>query len=296
MTDLFDEFEFKPLTEGLGFHKKKQVLREPGSKAPSLPLAQSALADLDLDESPSRPAASVSASSPLSALSPAAEKKSESKIPGSPAPAKDNIAKDSFAGALDLVPPLPRKEFRAKHEALKPEVEIVAKSITENKKIDFEKTVKRHLQAEIDKRTDNEPVVVNWSIGAAFLDVVMITAFSLLFMIAFLIITKVDLMMNLGTPIEGDVLYFSLAGIFLVVGWVYFLATRLFAGFSLGEWTFDQQMGTPADRAEYKYGLRVLGRTLIGICTGLVVLPILSLILRRDLAGSLSGLHLYGKE
>lgn len=73
---------------------------------------------------------------------------------------------------------------------------------------------------------------------------------------------------------------------------VYLLTLRVFAGCSLGEWACGIRLGEPRHRIADDYSLRVIQRFLLVLGTGIVTLPILTLLTGEDQAGRLSGLPL----
>lgn len=82
------------------------------------------------------------------------------------------------------------------------------------------------------------------------------------------------------------------ATVFLTSAWLYLLTTRVFFGFSIGEWACDLRLGQPTERLKASYPLRVFIRSTLIVGTGLVPLPALSLLTGRDLAGKMSGVKL----
>ena len=80
---------------------------------------------------------------------------------------------------------------------------------------------------------------------------------------------------------------------FLFSFWAYLVIMRIFMGASLGEWTCQLRLGQPAQRLRTSYFLRVIARTTLILLTGIVTIPILSLMLKRDLIGELTGVRVY---
>ncbi|MGZ3725113.1 MAG: RDD family protein, partial [Pseudobdellovibrio sp.] len=74
---------------------------------------------------------------------------------------------------------------------------------------------------------------------------------------------------------------------------VYMIMMRVFMGASLGEWSCQLRLGQPVQRIKPTYVLRVVARTTLLLGTGVVVFPILSLILNRDLLGDITGIRIY---
>jgi hypothetical protein len=242
MSDPFEEFEFKPLTEGLGFHKKKSAAG--GADTASTQM----LSALDLE------------------------------IP-------------------NLTSPLPRPET-AKNETPKMPttvVDDVLKNISQQRKLDFSAHVKEKVSLQIEKNKAPEYKNVVWSAGAFILDAMMILALSLVFTIDMLLVTRVDLIRNLTQPVIGNILFISLAAMLLAVITLYYTICRSFLGFTLGEWAFELQMGTDEERNSAYYPLKVTARSLLSLVTGFVLLPVISVIVRTDLAGRLTQTRLTKK-
>jgi len=85
----------------------------------------------------------------------------------------------------------------------------------------------------------------------------------------------------------------SFSCVFVFTGWIYFIATRALVGASVGEWTCSLRLGQPSERLNDTYITRLLVRTTIGLTTGIILLPLLSLVFKKDISGFLSGLKLY---
>lgn len=245
MKDPFDEFEFKPITDGLGFHKKKS------------------------------------------------EFKVESQL--------DPILKDSGLDLLEtnesapFSTPLPRKSFALETKTLVEEtttsaVDEILKTLQNNKRLDFDST-KESLKANATEQFTKATV----SGQAIFLDAMLVIAGSLMCMISLLLITRVDLIGNLTNPQSSAWIYAATASIFALVTIVYMTFNRFIMGSTPGEWAFDQRIGKPEEQTDYRYGFKVALRSVVNIVTGFVVLPIISNLLNKDIAGQISGARLYKK-
>ncbi|HEY8272818.1 MAG TPA: metalloendopeptidase [Pseudobdellovibrionaceae bacterium] len=254
--DPFEEFEFKPLTEGLGFHKKK-------TQKPT-----------DLDSS-------FEVTGPGKSLNPSGLSLLEEE-------------------AVDpLRPPLPRKSsmptiVESETTPSSSAVDEILKTLQKNRHLDFEKkaTVKT-TAAPAPKVDEYKPDV--WNFSSALLDGMLVIAASLLCMIIVLIVTKADLIANLSTPDEGGMIYLSTFALVATVSFIYLLVNRIFVGSTPGEWAFEQRIGQPQEMNSATYSLRILARSALVIATGFVVLPILSLILKKDIAGEITGALLLKK-
>lgn len=72
------------------------------------------------------------------------------------------------------------------------------------------------------------------------------------------------------------------------------MVVRTYLGATLGEWSCDLRLGKPSERMQKRYVLRNILRTSIVIASGIIFIPLISLLFRRDLAGKLSGgLYIY---
>lgn len=227
--DFPDDFQFKPLTEGLGFHPKKQT--EPAVKMTS-PIFEPKVKASILETPLPRPKSS-------------------------PKPATSTLQQQTVDGLL--------KTLQDKNKNLKIE----------------------------DKTKTLSPFVHTApSLSAGLLDWLLITSIGLFYMMLVTMTLKMDLIKLISQG--GTGVLFSTAGLFLTVGFIYYIAQRIFVGHTLGEWAYEQRLGLPE---EYKngYSLKVLFRQLIVILTGVITLPILSWILKRDLAG-ISGVSVYRRR
>jgi hypothetical protein len=255
--DPFEEFEFKPLTEGLGFHKKKA----PAQKA----------ADFGSSFEVTQPGKGLNLNTGLSLL--------------------EEEAMDP------LRPPLPRKPSTS---AIEPQtspsssaVDEILKTLQKNRRLDFDNKSTAKATAPTPKVDEYKPDVLNFS--SALLDGMLVIAASLLCMIIVLLVTKADLIANLSAPDEGGMIYLSTFALLASVSFIYLLVNRMFVGSTPGEWAFEQRIGQPKEMTSGMYSLKILARSALVIATGFIVLPILSLILNKDIAGEITGAPLLKK-
>lgn len=78
----------------------------------------------------------------------------------------------------------------------------------------------------------------------------------------------------------------------IVVFWIYSVVSRTFAGCTVGEKTCDLRLGQPSQRLKADYAIKVAIRTTLSLLSGIVLLPLLSLLFKTDLAGKITGLRL----
>lgn len=135
-----------------------------------------------------------------------------------------------------------------------------------------------------------------WTWLSVAVDTMMMIALSCFFVISF------SLLMKTSAP---DVLKYilkdlSLAKIFgaafLFSFWMYMIFLRGFNGATIGEWTCSLRLGQPWQRVQSGYILKVLVRTTLIMVTGIITIPVLSLLFKRDIAGDISGVKIYSLE
>lgn len=123
-----------------------------------------------------------------------------------------------------------------------------------------------------------------WSLVASVIDGLVLVAMSCLFMMVFVKITKIPISRGMAS---------DFAVIYLVASWLYMITTRFFIGSSIGEAACDMRLGRPQERLSGSYFTKVIIRATLVLATGVVVLPLLSLIFGKDVPGYLSGLKLF---
>lgn len=132
--------------------------------------------------------------------------------------------------------------------------------------------------------------VVAWSALAALIDGLILFSISCFILLAFAMTMKVQMQTVLAMYQSSFFKY----GIFaeVLLGFFYLVTLRTFLGFTLGDWACRLRLGNLKQRLQRFYSLRVIARTLLIFATGFITLPLLSLILNRDLPGSWVGLSL----
>ncbi len=239
--DPFEEFEFKPLTDGLGFHHRTTAaISNPVPAEFSSPTIQAPLPRKE-------------------------ETTSEYRRPSAPPTTSTNATVDE-----------------------------ILKTLGERKKYDFTETSTASPAPR--EQTDSTVYVASrFEVSAAILDGMLIIASYLAALIVVLLITKIDLFGNLLNPDEQGMIYFALFGLFATLTWIYLVAHRLFMGFTPGEWVFDQRLGLPNQLGSAKYSLAVAARSVLVLATGFVMIPLISMVSRRDFLGKAMGVELVKK-
>lgn len=326
--DSFDDFEFKPLTEGLGFHKKTPKNSEslpplePSSAKSKLTSALDSINtnslrfDAPLFEDPKAKAPSN--------ISPTISKGETTRldIPEKKielpelAPAPNLFSKPLPRTAKDVEKPIaapapteipkfnprfgkPLSKFNMPnpsiHDAKIQESGIL--SVLEGKSVSATAVAKAAEAPikpnKVDSTVEIKYVEVAPSPLSLFLDLTVIAGLSILFMLGLVVATGLDLVPILtnagtdnGTQIGVALLAYSVSQLYLIL-------SRSFFGQTLGEWSMDSQLGLPKDQEKISYAFKLIARTLILTATGFIVLPLISMILNKDLAGRVADLKLY---
>lgn len=362
MADPFDEFEFKPLTEGLGFHKKAEKIKhdiketnlgqehvtEPGPeiqiRPPSISssLSLTPEPDLSLQDRP----ASQSISDLIASLPPSLDFLEEKQEPSSlqdsvepPSLIPSSGSKSSLDslhtsdGRPQIFQPLARDEYSTPVAgptlgSFLPNPGAKIGSVTSagmgaaplassglpsmpsptlpgstpslyREKLDesfarafphAEKTKKETTSLDTSEEA-LQPVSAN--LAAGILDAMVTAGISTILLVCILAITRINLIGMLSNAHTGATTQFQLALLFLAVLQIYMLTARSMFGASLGEWAFDLQVGSDDEQRRVFYPLQVAWRMVVVTATGIIVLPVLSLIVGRDLTKYVTGLQLY---
>lgn len=294
--DPFDEFEFKPLTEGLGFHKKtvslKEGLKNTGVLDEELQTIPASVPKSLLDPAPKPASKKHTFEDVLSALE---------KAPLKRTPVVDadlqfteplpRVKKQTLEIDLPQAPlksPFPGPEaFKTPGAKKQPVIPDFMEP--PSAKVKPNAGTRRGAADSPQRGLRPEPV----SFASAALDGIIVFALALVFLIALVLVTKVDLNAIIKNLNKDFMTQVSLGALVLAVMQMYMIIARSFFGRSLGEWTFDLQIGKDEEQKKEIYPLRVALRSLVNVVTGLAVLPVLSAIVGYDLAGRISRVELY---
>lgn len=137
------------------------------------------------------------------------------------------------------------------------------------------------------RRRGRKLIAFSWF--AALMDSLLLLGLSLIFCSSLFLGNR----FGLNVSLSRDLFYELMMVVFIFLSCSYMIMLRSFLGFSLGEWACSLRLGSPSERLASIYGLRVLARVLVIFITGIITLPILSLLMGKDFAGKISGLKLY---
>ncbi|MEK2689955.1 RDD family protein [Bdellovibrio sp. GT3] len=267
--DPFEEFEFKPLTDGLGFHKKK---------------AAAAKADADVDSFASTPSPTLLKNQGLELLE---EGSTDPLRP--PLPRKKSSIESQVPSAPGYLTEVGGDASPSSSTAA---VDEILKTLQKNRRLEFDESKSK---TKITAQTKQEYKSTYFSFSAGLLDGMLVIAASLLCLILLVSIARIDLVANLTNPDENFLIYFSTFGIFAGVAFIYLTVNRIFTGATPGEWAFDQRVGKPEELNSGLFYLKVAARSLLVIATGFFVFPVISALFNKDFAGKITGARLLKK-
>lgn len=293
--DPFEEFEFKPLTEGLGFHAKNQNTKksiEPGlsmgtttkfttEKKNSGGMGTSGLNKVEFKTSTlnfeTTPTGATIGTTGTTAL------KSPMQSP-LPRPAAQNQTRTTTQN-------LPRRSVTTNIPTIQDDSIAKAQNAVNDilKNLNHKKQ-QEELIAKTKKRLtwkDATPSLV-----AAGLDAMLVVAGFLISLIAMLSITKIDLLVNLSNPDQSYTLWMATAFLFASVHMIYMVVFRAYLGYTPGEWAFDQRCGNETQQASYTYIFKVMLRSMIVTLTGYLPITLLSALMGKDLLARMTGLQI----
>lgn len=132
-----------------------------------------------------------------------------------------------------------------------------------------------------------------WSMLASVIDGLILISVSSIFMMAFALVVKTSMGGFVQDMFHHEQRMILFGEIFAVAAWMYLIGVRVLMGSTIGEWACELRLGQPQERLKSGYVLRVAWRSTIIVVTGVITLPLCSMIFGRDLAGILSGLRLF---
>lgn len=294
--DPFDEFEFKPLTDGLGFHNKsvslKEGLKNSGVLEDELQSVPPTVPGALLDEAAPANLKRHTFEDVLSALekTPLQRKSSGTELEFTETLPRERKQATEVEPTRPVQSPFPRSE------AFK--TPMPGPAVNEPTLKDLKKAPASDATANVGRRgaadsPQRKLLPATMSVPSAVLDFIVVLAIAIVFLVALLSVTKVDLNAVVRNLSQDFMTQLAFGIMFIAVMQMYAVIARSFFGATLGEWTFDLQVGAADEQTSETYPLRVALRSLIVTATGLVILPVISALLRRDIAGSISGVKLY---
>ncbi len=305
-----EDFDFKPLTEGLGFHKRVidisdelnelnltdafQVVEPPARRTPSeMPPARFTdkmipggapgnIVEPTLSNNPN-PAAPIRSTPAVSRAAQAAMQAAELSW----TPAASGTMQAPLSQIKSSKPQAPaQKGLLAKSQSATLGEEMFG--------IDFAKPLAKNLgQPTPVAQKIKQIKPISYNVAASIFDTGMVVMLTGVFAWAVFFITQIDAAAVLSL-IRREAAAQVAAGVLLAAVFEFYaIISRVFFGRTFGEWTLGVRLGTPKQQLKWWYPFAVLFRSTLVLLTGLLTLPLLSTISRRDLAGTLSGISLY---
>lgn len=129
--------------------------------------------------------------------------------------------------------------------------------------------------------------LVSWMLASVMVDVLILIGLSCLFLI---VISQVFKQSFIHPTFEMGL------SIYTLISWIYFVVFRVFIGATVGEWSCDLRVGQPYERLQAQYPLRIVARVTLITFSGVIIIPLLSLLFKKDLAGHLTRAKLYSLQ
>lgn len=255
--DLNDEFQFKPLSEGLGFHPKRAQTRKQVVAFPEVEVQ---------------------------------------KEPASAKP-KSNFELRSALPGLDFDEPTVGQEIshaQAKVTLPKPSVkrvefEPLLKQM--QSKVDASVSVKTIRVQPEDVFAPTRPQILAFVIDGLFVSALFL--FALAGMMLFL---KFDIAKLLLSPVTQVSTQMGLGILFFGLHFVYLVISRWMFAATLGEWSQDMRVGRVESFERATYGFRVLFRQVFQTIGIFLFFPLLSAVLKMDFVGRFFGAEQLQRE
>ncbi len=278
-----EDFEFRPITEGLGFHKKvKNESSERSEVSRELPSLDT---EVDADIKARMESRRATLEKKVAEI-PFDFKSGSEGLFSKPLPrtAQDVPQVQAAEAAIEV----PRFHYpkltkpNAKKDVIQKEVDL--NTILDQVQIEDEET-QEQLKTKLE--------LTGPSLLSLFLDFTMVTGLSLLFILALVGVTKIDVVSLVGQIHQDHGIQIGVILLVYAVSQLYLMISRGFFGQTLGEWSLDTQLGSQEDQNKISYPFKLILRSIILTVTGVVLLPLLSLLFGKDLTGKVSGLSLY---
>jgi hypothetical protein len=286
-----DNFEFRPLTQGLGFDKttegaeKKSILPpQPQAKTEPVKKASFELPQQDF-VIPNETPVSRSLKKMLDSLPPSVD-----------------FTDDTNRELKLKGPEIPRPNLKT--PIYRPVTEIPSLTTQQNFDVTLNNSLSQAFpKVEVNKKFYHQMVTpvpqykeVATSFASAVIDFAIVMGLASLFVVSLVAITQVDIIMMLTHSQLSFRTTLELALLYMGVTLFYFMLARGLCGSTLGDWAFDVQLGSEKERNHVMYPFQVLFRTAVIILTGIILIPVVSLGFGKDIAYYFSGLKLYSRQ
>lgn len=253
--DPFEEFEFKPITDGLGFHRNEKPLN---------------------DKTTTTSTQATVFSTPL------------------PNKKSNKVSFEATAGIETMTSRSSPSSTGQTHDIVD---EILKNIETSKQKTNQQFDVPKNQAARIvTSRVEPTYKASGPLFTALFLDLMLVTASTLLFLVALLAITKIDLLQNIKNPDDQGSVYISLFLLFCSVAFIYYVSFRAFLGYTPGEWAYDQKIQIRGDKVDFFALTKITLRGVLIFISGGILIPLISWAFDKDFLGEFIDLPLVRKK
>ncbi len=315
-----DDFDFKPITKGLGFDKKTEekakVATTPAARASTTPIMATpslSTPSLEMNELPQvfieREPVKVKPDifdKPIDwNVNPPKTSKAITDLINALPPSIDFDDKKTKKSEPRIFQPVGRVEYNTPAPKIEPLPSVDPAFVpTEKMDVTLNNTLEKAFPKEgfrrpffhqtVEVKPQYTPVTTSFT--SAILDLMVVTGLTSLFLVCLIGITKVDLLAVVTRTQAPLSVWAELGAIFFGVYLMYYMFSRGFWGSTLGDWAFDIQLGLEEHRFKWFYPAQVVARMTLMAATGFILIPLLSFIFQTDLAYYFSGLRLYTKN
>ncbi len=297
-----EEFQFKPLNQGLGFHRKVESLEDslektgvvaeqlgrslPEAPPPITPVADAnpayerihkliaSLPNLDFDDEKPTPVAPVSKAKVFRPALPRVEETAKPPLQAKPAsfPLTESTrppepdGSDRFINRLEIEPQLNLNRTLATPQTTVP-------------------PAKSNLEAPPTLFVESHP-----QLFAILVDTLVVIGLSCVCAVGLVIATQLDLTAIFSRALEDFATQLGIGVLVVASMQMYLVVARSLFGATLGEWASDQQLGTSAEQKSAIYPILVLWRSVLSLA--FLFIPVLASFIGQDLLAKVSGVGL----
>ena len=278
-----DEFQFKPINEGLGFHKKRPILNldDPPKSAPQVEQSSPHQVFQQEETNPQKPflGTDIQFDSEI-------DKKTFNETQNSIKPLMESNIFDRSASSTvaSVTTETPLAWPHPSHPA---PASPLNKAVTAPVTPTIAKA-KQQTQALSQQKSQN----VAPHFGAFLLDLFVIVGLGHILIVPLLLITQISpsyIVLNAQTD---PALQISLFILFLSIMNFYLMTSRSFFGATLGEWSCDMILGDMQKRQSPIYPILVAWRCFLMTVTGVITFPFLGFLIGKDILGKLTFIRL----
>lgn len=326
MSDINDNIDFRPLSEGLGFHQKKPSTRSQSASEFEVPTV-----DLDVMGGKASLSEKSGSSASLPMVSAPQSARALQKAQTSPSPNTRTMSLgsasisstqnfradevDDLTTETSSLTPVWMRPVEQKYNPWAGDVDIgrepsvdgvVERDIDNSTLIDNPFFVPQKITSPVEvvtlrfsgydglRKKKSKPTLPSFT--AIAMDVLTLVSICMIFF-AVVLTAMGESLSSVLSELPRDAAgrsYFL--GIVLSVSFMYMILARSLFGQTIGEWMMYMQLGSDEDRAKASYPIKVFVRTVVVFLSGLIVFPILSLLAGKDILMYFSGLEMHGEK